>query len=490
MMLRSSRLSTRSEGKVERGFQHLARLKRSTGVRMRRLTGFVLLLLLLVIAMPHDTLRASAVERLSVRYHYNLLAWEVTNFPAKWLRWLGNVMVPFRQAAGYGEETVLEYFRLKREAGVLREELNRAVATESGDLSDTERRLEALLGQVGALRPRVEQALEAAITDVLREEGIPLGIWRFVFPPVDLSLDRLPTMLFISPRDRIDQIESVRLVPDVPAQARETLEDSIFRQEDLSALVAGIGGLSTYPALIDSNDLRFALRSAGHEWLHNYLFFRPLGQRGRRDSNMRTIEETTADIIGDEVGNQVFARLTGEATPVEPKSTARPCPAEQFCFNREMRETRLHVDELLAEGKIEEAETYMEQRRQVFVEEGYNIRKLNQAYFAYHGTYGESPASVSPIYGQLQQVREASPSLAAFVHTLAGISSFEEFTALVQRLEEGSAEGRSPFAGSLRACPEPAEGVSLRYKNVPLPGQEGGQGDGRIGFSAPAWEQK
>ncbi len=27
----------------------------------------------------------------------------------------------------------------------------------------------------------------------------------------------------------------------------------------------------------------------------------------------------------------------------------------------------------------------------------------------------------------------------------------------------GSAGGRSPFAGSLRACPEPAEGVPLRY---------------------------
>jgi hypothetical protein len=35
----------------------------------------------------------------------------------------------------------------------------------------------------------------------------------------------------------------------------------------------------------------------------------------------------------------------------------------------------------------------------------------------------------------------------------------------------GCAEGRSPFAGSLR--------VSLSYKFFPLPGQERGQGDGR-----------
>ena len=35
-------------------------------------------------------------------------------------------------------------------------------------------------------------------------------------------------------------------------------------------------------------------------------------------------------------------------------------------------------------------------------------------------------------------------------------------------MKKRSAEGRSPFAGSLR--------VSLRYKFIPLPGQEGGQG--------------
>ena len=38
----------------------------------------------------------------------------------------------------------------------------------------------------------------------------------------------------------------------------------------------------------------------------------------------------------------------------------------------------------------------------------------------------------------------------------------------------GSAEGRSPFAGSLR--------MSLSYKFSPIPGQEEGQGDGRKGF--------
>jgi hypothetical protein len=50
-----------------------------------------------------------------------------------------------------------------------------------------------------------------------------------------------------------------------------------------------------------------------------------------------------------------------------------------------MAATRIEVDRLLAGGKIQEAEQYMEARRQIFVAHGYQIRKLNQAYFAFYG---------------------------------------------------------------------------------------------------------
>ena len=42
----------------------------------------------------------------------------------------------------------------------------------------------------------------------------------------------------------------------------------------------------------------------------------------------------------------------------------------------------------------------MEERRLLMVEHGYPIRVLNQAYFAFHGAYAESPASSSPIGAQ------------------------------------------------------------------------------------------
>ena len=404
---------------------------------MRSLAVTLSLVLLLILVVPHDTLNLTPVQELSFRHHYNLVAWEVTNLPAKWLHWLRNAVFPFRHESGQRLEAVTDYFRLEQEARALREELERAVAMTSADASDVERRLESLRRQTEDLRPQIEETLEAAISDVLRKKDIPFSAGRFVFPPVDFALDRLPTLLVISPRDRIERKEDILLVPQIPVQAREALEEQITRQEDLSALVTGLGGISTYPSIISGGDLRSALITANHEWLHQYLFFRPLGQSYGRDADMASINETTANIFGEELGNLAFTHLTGEAAPVAPPSAPEPCPQDQFCFNREMHQTRLHVDQLLAEGKVEEAEAYMERRRQVFVKHGHYIRKLNQAYFAFHGTYADSPTSVSPIHEQLQEVRQASASLGTFIHTVAGISSYEEFTTLLHELQGG-----------------------------------------------------
>jgi len=81
---------------------------------------------------------------------------------------------------------------------------------------------------------------------------------------------------------------------------------------------------------------------------------------------------------------------------------------------------------MLAQGDVEGAEEYMEERRQFLVSQGYYIRKLNQAYFAFYGSYATSPTSVDPIGEALQRLRRESASLKEFVDTVAGMSSQEE----------------------------------------------------------------
>ena len=98
-----------------------------------------------------------------------------------------------------------------------------------------------------------------------------------------------------------------------------------------------------------------------------------------------------------------------------------------------MHETRVKVDEMLAAGHIEEAEDYMETRRQFFWETGYHIRKLNQAYFAFHGSYADAPgaAGEDPIGPTVLRLRAQSPSLYIFVNQVAGVTRLSELEMLL-----------------------------------------------------------
>ncbi len=112
-----------------------------------------------------------------------------------------------------------------------------------------------------------------------------------------------------------------------------------------------------------------------------------------------------------------------------PSAPAPEPPA--FDYRAEMHETRLTVDEMLAVGKIEEAEAYMEARRQIFWENGYRIRKLNQAYFAFHGAYADSPGGTAgaredPVGEAVRALRAQSPTLAAFISKISWMWSFEQ----------------------------------------------------------------
>jgi hypothetical protein len=142
---------------------------------------------------------------------------------------------------------------------------------------------------------------------------------------------------------------------------------------------------------------------------------------------MTIINETVADIGGKEIAKIVLERYypeiamgKGRRTPLQRQG------ATGIDFNREMRNIRLKVDDFLSQGKIIEAEKFMEESRINLAKNGYFIRKINQAYFAFHGSYGEAPASTSPIGPLLHRIRETSGSLGDFIRIVAAISSPEQ----------------------------------------------------------------
>jgi len=156
---------------------------------------------------------------------------------------------------------------------------------------------------------------------------------------------------------------------------------------------------------------------------------------------LRTMNETTADISGGEIGVEVLRRyypeLLNNASSFDLNlisfqlfDSTNPAPAsDSFDFNHEMHTTRVTADALLAAGKIDQAESYMEQRRQCFVQNGYYIRKLNQAYFAFYGAYADVPggaAGEDPVGPAVRKLRAQSKSLADFINRIAWMTSFDE----------------------------------------------------------------
>jgi hypothetical protein len=102
-----------------------------------------------------------------------------------------------------------------------------------------------------------------------------------------------------------------------------------------------------------------------------------------------------------------------------------------------MATTRILADKLLAQGHIEAAETYMEERRKLFVANGYHIRKLNQAYFAFYGAYADQPGGATgmdPIGPLLRDIRQHSDTIYQFLNHVSPISSFADLQHIHQEI--------------------------------------------------------
>ena len=187
-----------------------------------------------------------------------------------------------------------------------------------------------------------------------------------------------------------------------------------------------------------STSLTWLADTIAHEWIHNWLTLKPLGSNYSTSPELRTMNETTASIAGAEIAHLILQRYYPELVKLYPVQNIATNPAPippggwprpAFDFRAEMHTTRIHVDELLLEGKVEEAEAYMETRRKVFWDNGYLIRKLNQAYFAFYGAYADSPggaAGEDPVGPAVRLLREQSSSLSVFLRQIAKMSTYAD----------------------------------------------------------------
>ena len=342
---------------------------------------------------------------------------------------------------------VLDYLTLVREIQNTERQLNDIYA--DPDIEDVEAQaapvrahLEELFRQRSRRGPLAESILQNQLALIVTDMDFTLG--GQPIPPVLYRSSPLPWALIVSPREVIRQDANISLKTELTVEDNIALEREIDEALNVSSLVVPVGGIGSYPTMIaQTTNLVWLVDVVAHEWIHNYLTLRPLGFSYNSSSEVRTMNETVASIAGKEIGLALIARFYPEFLPPAPppaqsqSDESQPPPTPEppsFDFRAEMNITRLTADQLLAEGKIEEAEAYMESRRQVFWEHGYRIRKLNQAYFAFHGAYADVPggaAGKDPVGAAVRDLWAQSPSLVSFVNRISWLTSFEQLQILL-----------------------------------------------------------
>ena len=371
-------------------------------------------------------------------------------------RWtLGALGVKIEQSslgyAGYlpdeaRQQIVREYIDLTRIAGEFEARqveltADPAIPQPSLEAESNQLEIRRIRERLAILQPQAETVLQEQEAVILEDMGLEIA--GLPLPPVSFRFSRLPLSIVVSPRNIIRQDASVQLDPGLTLERQIALENHMEDTLGVSALVVPLGGIGTYPTMVqESTSLAWLAGGIAHEWAHNYLFFRPLGflYETNFDSSpeVRTMNETAASLFGKAVSLALLERYFPDLGPAPPSSapTAPPDEPPAFDFRAEMHATRLNVDALLAQGQVEEAEAYMEARRQVFWDAGYHIRRLNQAYFAFYGAYSDEPggaAGADPVGEAVRLFWERSPSPASFLKRIGWMRTYQDLLRALER---------------------------------------------------------
>ncbi|MEE2841999.1 MAG: hypothetical protein VYA50_06400 [Chloroflexota bacterium] len=419
----------------------------------RLMLAFLVMLLLVTWLVPVGDKRSdTAAVQVSLDHTYGLVSWEFENFFDKWRHRVWTAL-PWTPTSEADRRRALDrYVVLVDELRIAKDLLSEASSengSDQGNVSNAQLAVDRLIAERDGFRDGVEEFLEQAVADAIRSAEVDL-VGSFVWPPVDFRIDSPPKLLVTSPRDVIRRDEDVLIDPEISIDDIEKIENELAEVANISAVVLQTGGLASYPNVIPTADLERLLDVAAHEWLHAYLVFNPLGRAYFDGGDIRVMNETLADIFGQEIGLRVYSEITGEpyVAPVRPETAMRNTEsknpdgpdgsdsdeetgADDFDFNRFMAETRARTDELLEEGLMDEAESYMESRRIELLDHGHTIRKINQAYFAFHNTYAESPSSTSPIARYLWDLRDQVDTVGELVKLLRPLGTYKEFELLL-----------------------------------------------------------
>ena len=416
-------------------------MKKETAKRISQLVfSFMILVLVITTSNWHPIASSDSIRQYTRSFEFDFIGWELA---AGWEKFSLFSIGPMHHLNNCQQRKIIvDYFRLLDSLNKLQKMISEIYSDPQITSPEEEAlRFENELSKISHLLNMQKHIAESVLQYQIGETLKSLGITNIgtPFPPLLFRTTKLPKQLIISSRDIIKQENSVSLRADITLDEIINLENDVEENLNYSALVVPIGGVGTYPTMvINTMDLKYLIEVVAHEWIHNYLTLRPLGIRYAASPVLRTMNETTASIGGSEISQAVielFYTDLIEITQILPRtfqtsfSNQNPIQLQSFDFSKEMYQTRIAVDDLLAAGKIIEAEQFMESQRLYFWENGYQIRKLNQAYFAFHGAYADEPFSAAgkdPVGDDVRLFRERQTSLASFIKKISWMYNYNQ----------------------------------------------------------------
>tara|TARA_B100001029_G_C15063773_1_gene461288 strand:+ start:651 stop:1667 length:1017 start_codon:yes stop_codon:yes gene_type:complete len=251
-----------------------------------------------------------------------------------------------------------------------------------------------------------------------------------IFPLPEFTVGYSPKLLVISPRDRIYREDELLLVHDLSLEEIENIELAVQKKIDYSSVVVNISGVAAYPSIIkETNNYGNLFKLHAHEWLHQYLIFFPLGRAYFNDPKMKIVNETLANIYSE----KLYINICSKDIKLKNKICDYKKLPSEFNYDLFIKNLRGEVDKLLELGKISESEQLMESARLELEKEGYYIRKINQAWFAFNGTYADSPTSSSNIDLEIESFIESQGSIGVAIKKLRKVKNFQEYEVLISK---------------------------------------------------------
>jgi hypothetical protein len=286
--------------------------------RFLHILDFLALSVALVIAATGDVPRFTGesdrvrVYTREIEFDYPNWVWDATVTKFK----QGAISAPYIFDRGTNKQIVFEYLRVTQQ--LMQAEIKIEQIYADPNVTDKESASEyvrserdQLIARQKLIAPFAEATLQSQVGEALSELGLTSG--GQTVPPVLYHISSTPLSLIVAPRDKIIQLTNISILPTLTLDQQIKLEDDVAKSMNVSTLVVPIGGVGVYPTMVmETTDLRWTLDTIAHEWTHNYLNLRPLGLNYSTTPELRTMNETTASISGNEVGTYVLKKYYPE----------------------------------------------------------------------------------------------------------------------------------------------------------------------------------